>query len=525
MTERMVRRVRRLSHWGRQARKLLLLALAPIHVVRILWQADFWRVYPGCAIWLRRLLILEGIGLAVVGVLAPALFAIAALVLIGSALWLHWRRRSAYGTRRGLPSGSLDLLSPTPLFDVQYYPATARTHGTFFKCTEVTRSQICVSSLAVGRQILREHPGSLRPLDLPFHRFIPGGFLRRMEEPLHETYRRVFSLALSPRLAAHWRETLDAAAARGLASIAHASASAGGAGTNPQPHVEGLVFEAWVGVFFGIAATSPDMTQLRELFAVTDIRGRGASRSIVLAALGDIEEFMRRKANGRGRPSSPEAPHIPSVLSEIVERHPDALNDPTLVRNLIYMLSTSAADVSALLMWVFKLLSDHPAWVGRLRAEIVEAEATRSTRGDDLASRIVSETLRLRQSEFVMREVTRPVWHRGLRIPRGWLLRICVQASHRDPSVFERPEVFDPDRFLRKRTTGDEYAPFGLDHHKCIGESLARSMAEVFACELARHEWEVTGDGPTQLSSWRHWEPSSRFRVRLAARPAAAPPT
>jgi cytochrome P450 len=519
---RLARHLPRALRLWTQARKLALLALAPLHVWRILREPDFRRVYPGYAAWLRRLLVIEGLGLAVMLVWAPALFAAALLVLGGSALWLRWRGRPAYGARGGLPPGSLDLLSPATLFDPEYYPAAARTLGAYFKCTEVTRSQVCVSSLATGRQILSEHGESLRPLDLPFHRFIPGGFLRRMEEPHHATYRRLFSAALSPRLVERRQGALCDAAARGLERIARESASAGIAGVSPQPHVESLVFEAWVGVFFGIAPADPEMARLRELFVVSDIRSHRTPRSTILAALASIEAIMRERANGeRARPARGEALDT-CVLREVVDRQPGALDDPTVTRNLIYMLGTTAADVSALLMWVFKLLSDNPIWVGRLRAEMDDREQRRPPREDGLASRIVAETLRLRQSEFVMREVTRPIWHRGFRIPRGWQLRVCVQASHRDPDVFEQADMFDPDRFLRKRPTRDEYSPFGLDRHACIGEALARAMAEGFARELSRYEWEVTADGPIQLSSWRHWEPSSRFRVRLAPRPSAS---
>ena len=39
-------------------------------------------------------------------------------------------------------------------------------------------------------------------------------------------------------------------------------------------------------------------------------------------------------------------------------------------------------------------------------------------------------------------------------------------------------------------------------------------MAEVFAGQLAGCQWEVTSDGPTEMSSWRHWAPSAHFRIR-----------
>ena len=117
-----------------------------------------------------------------------------------------------------------------------------------------------------------------------------------------------------------------------------------------------------------------------------------------------------------------------------------------------------------------------------------------------------------------MREIVRPFGHRGLRFPRGWLLRVCVQESHRNPERSRPPEEFDPDRFLGTPLARDQYAPFGLDRHACVGEHLARAMAEAFAEHAVRFDWEVTSDGPAEMNDWRHWAPSPRFRIRLTAR-------
>ena len=64
------------------------------------------------------------------------------------------------------------------------------------------------------------------------------------------------------------------------------------------------------------------------------------------------------------------------------------------------------------------------------------------------STRIVMETLRLEQSEYLYRETTRDIEHKGVVIPRGWLVRLCVRESHQDPAIFANPDVFDPDRFL-----------------------------------------------------------------------------
>jgi cytochrome P450 len=508
-----------LSRLWIQSRRAALLLIAPARAWRALGDPAFCHAYPAYARPLRVAVSVTAGAVLTATVLSPPAGVLLALGLMASAGALRWRARATHGVRRGLPPGALDFLATGPFIDPRFYLTAARTHGPVFKCSALARSQVCVGTLAGGADILRIFTAHLRPLSLPFHRFVPGGFLRQMEEPAHETYRRLFSAALSRSLVDHWRPRLEASASRGLERLAEASTGAGAPGVAPKAHVEQLVRRAWLDVFLGVEAGSDDSDRLEELFAVIDIRNlRRASPAAVLAALAGIESWMERAAAATGDPDAGREARRTCVLREILHRTPDALNDPTLVRNLIYMLSTSAGDVAGLLMWVLKLLSDHPGWADRLRREVVPMPEARASRNPSLASRIVSETLRLQQSEFVLREIVRPFRHQGFRFPRGWLLRVCVQESHRDPVTFDRPEEFDPDRFLGAVPSREHYAPFGLDRHACVGESLARAMAEEFAGALAGYQWEVTSDGPTELSDWRHWAPNARFRVRFAAR-------
>ena len=63
------------------------------------------------------------------------------------------------------------------------------------------------------------------------------------------------------------------------------------------------------------------------------------------------------------------------------------------------------------------------------------------------------------------------------------------------------------------------YAPFGIDHHSCVGETLARTVARVFATEVVRgFDIATVRDGPIELSVERHWAPSSRWRVDVRVR-------
>ena len=134
------------------------------------------------------------------------------------------------------------------------------------------------------------------------------------------------------------------------------------------------------------------------------------------------------------------------------------------------------------------------------------------------------ETLRLAQSEYLYRKIEEEIEFEGHRLPRGWLLRIGVWESHRDPAVFADPERFDPDRFAERPFSQSEYSPFGWGRHHCVGVGLTTMICRAVFEELAAgFDWDVEWDGRAtrrrvQWRPWRHWHhwhPSSSLRVTL----------
>jgi cytochrome P450 len=83
--------------------------------------------------------------------------------------------------------------------------------------------------------------------------------------------------------------------------------------------------------------------------------------------------------------------------------------------------------------------------------------------------------------------------------------------------VFDRPEQFNPDRF-RERTYGrKEYSAFGGNlRHACLGEGLTMMMGRLLVEELSTgFDWHTTADGEYEYGPWRHWRPSSDWRVQV----------
>ena len=64
------------------------------------------------------------------------------------------------------------------------------------------------------------------------------------------------------------------------------------------------------------------------------------------------------------------------------------------------------------------------------------------------------------------------------------MLFFSLSMSGRDPAVFDKPEVFDPERpfDLKKRQIA-----FGLGKHMCLGQYIARVQLEEGIHMIAQH--------------------------------------
>jgi fatty-acid peroxygenase len=121
-------------------------------------------------------------------------------------------------------------------------------------------------------------------------------------------------------------------------------------------------------------------------------------------------------------------------------------------------------------------LHGHPEWTVRLRA-------TGPDRAAD-AEHFGHEVRRLAPVfPAVAARVRRTFDWRGVVFPAGRLVLLDLYASNRHPATWERPEVFDPDRFVGRRIGPYDLVPQGGgDHHadhRCAGEWITVRLLRV----------------------------------------------
>jgi cytochrome P450 len=492
---------------------VLITTAAAWPLVRLLAIGGFRRklqAFPSAAFALPLLLVSY---LALVAVLAvvspPLLYALAALV-VGGAAYAAWLARPGYGRSRALPPGRLALARPDVWRDREFYLREAARYGPIFKVCHVAQPMVCIVDLALGSEVLRRYDDALVAAALPYSRYIPKGFLRYMKPEDRRRYAPLFRAAFSAAVVDGAQPDFRAIVRRELDGMAARCAREGSGGISPTPGLSRMVFAGIARAMFGMDPRDPAVRRLAELYSVLDYamawrttpwRARRTLDEVVRILL---DEQRARERDGR-----------PSFVSELTAGASEALDDPTVVYNLAYVMLNGWRDASGLFGWVVKSLGDHPEWRARLRDA-----AGRPGFDRDLPGRIVRETLRMHQSEYVQRLIQSDIKINGFVAPRGWLLRVCVWEGHRSGKAFTNPDRFDPDRLLGQAYSRPDYTPFGASRVWCIGEHLTLTLTRVLVEQLAAFDWSVTADGPPELGDF-HWRPSSKLRIALAPRAAS----
>jgi len=465
--------------------------------------------FPGLVAKLRVIITILVLLIAAAFLFAPVLLHAGAL---GAAVFIaaeRWRARPAWGRKRGWPPGSLEIFTNNWTND-RFYLNLASKHGPIFKTSNFLRPTVCIVGLERGLALLRKHEGSLETPPLPFSKYVPGGLLRYMRHAEHQHYRAILRRAFSPQLTDQLLPVFADTVKRALLTFSRESAAVED-GLAPFSHIDRLMLDLWFPLFFAIEPASEQGRLLRSLLLTIDINNpAGASPAQIHSAVGEISALVEGQLDGwQGS--------LPSCLlgAVMADNEADA-RDPVLIGNLIYLLHTSSTDMSGLLCWLLKMMSDNPHWLERLA---LEPHWSVSSGPSSLAHRIVMETLRMRQSEFLYRSAASDIDFQGFHIPRGWLIRICVWESHQNPDVFAHPERFDADRFLDRSYTRLEYSPFGAASHACLASYLAMRVGSVFISELAAgFRLTTPSAGSVELGKNRHWEPGKSYRIRLAER-------
>lgn len=226
-----------------------------------------------------------------------------------------------------------------------------------------------------------------------------------------------------------------------------------------------------------------------------------------LMAGGELKRMKRvadQAIEGRAR----RGPSVPPDLLDLLLDAQDPETGRRMTReelrdNLLTFIVAGHETTALTLAWSLYLLAFDPDIQSRAADEARTALGGRAASADDLPAlpfiaRIVDEALRLYPpAAFLSRTARAHDQLCGREVRPGDTVMLPIYALHRHRLLWDRPDAFDPDRFL---SPPDRYAflPFGAGPRVCIGASFALQEAVIIlATLLARlHFAPVPGRQP-----------------------------
>jgi cytochrome P450 len=257
-------------------------------------------------------------------------------------------------------------------------------------------------------------------------------------------------------------------------------------------------------VDFGVGA-EPDRATLDTLYAAADelfqtafqalVGGEGrvrwARRPMARAAVTANERLLALLADlvARRRSATPHTP--PRDLLDALLAQPEAAEPTRLVVSVLRTIMFASHGVpGTAVAWIALLLAEHPSVAASVADETAELTPGRAGAADALpyTTAVVREALRLYPPQWLLTRTARtPHEIAGHRVPVGCEVLICPYLVHRDPRWWDRPEQFDPSRWLGRTQphARHAYLPFGAGPRVCPGAHLAMAHLTMLTALLA----------------------------------------
>ncbi|XP_028416571.1 cytochrome P450 4V2-like isoform X1 [Dendronephthya gigantea] len=221
------------------------------------------------------------------------------------------------------------------------------------------------------------------------------------------------------------------------------------------------------------------------------------------------KRIQQRKTQKSGNPCSsdttalysPSNRPIRAFLDLLLEEYDQSYLTKKDVREEVDTFMFEGHDTtSASLQWTIHLLGHHPDILSRLQTEVDEFFECLPNDGNikpdqlkdlNFLECVIKEALRLFPSvPLIGRELTEECKFGPHLVPKGCSVIVGPMALHRDPEVWDEPDVFNPDRFLPENNIGRNpyaYIPFSAGPRNCIGQKFALMEEKVVLATILHH--------------------------------------
>ncbi|KAJ4824624.1 hypothetical protein Tsubulata_029172 [Turnera subulata] len=255
----------------------------------------------------------------------------------------------------------------------------------------------------------------------------------------------------------------------------------------------------------------PNLANFFPILRYFDLQGIRRRMESHVAKLFDLfdriinERLQSRKMEGH----VPKNDMLETLLSIREENNSDMMDNKGIKHLFMELIIAGTDTTTSTIEWAMAELLRNP-WTLRKAREELDQTVGRGNmvQESDIArlpylQAIIKESLRLHPSAPLLlpREAREEVELCGFTIPKGAQILVNAWAIGRDPSIWDDPESFVPERFLGSNigVNGQnfEFIPFGSGRRVCLGLPLATRMLHLMLGSLINSfDWRLE-DGVT----------------------------
>jgi cytochrome P450 len=231
-----------------------------------------------------------------------------------------------------------------------------------------------------------------------------------------------------------------------------------------------------------------------------------------------------------GRQSQADPPHdfLAMLMAARDEEDGSRLSERQLRDEVVTMFIAGHETTAHMLSWAWYLLATHPEIEARVHDEVATVLGGRPAGVADLGKlpylrRVLDEVLRLYPPAYLIgRKAIADDTIGGFHVPAGSSVILSAWSTQRMAAYWERPDAFDPDRFLPERSDGrPRYAfyPFAGGPRQCIGRDVAMMEGMLIAAAvLQRYRTTLVPDHPIVMERSVTLYPRHGVKVTLRQR-------